>query len=161
MSSIQQALNKWRPGDQAWIPSTRICQGVRGGNENPPEIPEAAIYPSPPLLLLETEGAGKDWKEARAQEGAGGAGRCWGCRRAQRTMATVRACGRRRGCGLRLPLLSALHHWMSSKQACHPTWAGSRALGGGCGDHFLPWRKSERMWCSWKPAAAAHTLEWP
>lgn len=25
----------------------------------------------------------------------------------------------------------------------------------------LPWRKSERMWCSWNPEAGAHTLEWP
>lgn len=73
MSSIQQVLNKWRPGDQAWIPSARIYQGVRGGNENPPQTPEAAIYPSPPLLLLETEGVGKDWKGAGVQEGAGGA----------------------------------------------------------------------------------------
>ena len=73
MSSIQQVLNKWRPGDQAWIPSARICQEVRGGNENPPQAPKAAIYPSPPLLLLETEGVGKDWKGAGVQEGAGGA----------------------------------------------------------------------------------------
>ena len=62
MSSIQQVLNKWRPGDQAWTPITRIRQGIHGTNENPPQTPKAARYSSPPLLLLETEEVGKDWK---------------------------------------------------------------------------------------------------
>ena len=43
-------------------------------------------------------------------------------------MATVQACGRHRGWGLSLPLLSTHpHHWMSPKQACpfHLGWEQS------------------------------------
>lgn len=43
--------------------------------------------------------------------------------------------------------------------ACYPGLGADPA--GAAAGLFLPWQKSERMWCRRNWAAARHTLEWP